>query len=256
VWVASGDYKLTPDATCTSFEPVRCHAYITECTFGLPIYRWRPQPEIFAELNAWWTRNRGAGKASVVFAYALGKAQRIIAGVDPSVGPIFCHGAVQRVNDDYRASGISLPVTQYAGRGDSQRDWTGSLIVAPPSAMASAWLRKFGPSATAFASGWMRIRGTRRRRSVDRGFVLSDHADWEGLTSAILATGAERVLATHGRTGAMVRWLCEQGVRAESLKTEFVGESDDMDVDAGDSSDEQLAAHAIDEAAAESEVSA
>lgn len=234
VWVVSGDYKVTPDATCQPFESIRCDTFVTECTFGLPIYRWRPEQEIVAEINHWWQANRADGRASVIFAYALGKAQRIIAGLDASIGRIYCHGAVERVNNDYRSTGITLPDTQYAGRAETKRDWAGSIVVAPPSAIASPWLRKFGAAATAFASGWMRIRGARRRRSVDRGFVLSDHADWQGLTSAIAATGAQRVLATHGRTTAMVRWLRERGVNAAPLSTEFLGESDDAAVDAVD----------------------
>jgi putative mRNA 3-end processing factor len=220
---------------------VRCHTFVTECTFGLPIYRWRLQPEITDEVNAWWSQNKYDKRVSVIFAYALGKAQRVLAGLDASIGPIYCHGAVQRVNDDYRATGIRLPATQYAGRGNEKRDWGGAIIVAPPSAIASPWLRKFGPVSTAFASGWMRIRGARRRRSVDRGFVLSDHADWPGLTFAIRETGAERVLATHGRTTAMVRWLQEQGINASALATEYVGESDDMEVDTTDGDDQRSA---------------
>jgi putative mRNA 3-end processing factor len=237
IWLVSGDYKVTPDATCAVFEPVRCHTFITECTFGLPVYRWRPQARVFESLNSWWQTNRDEGRTSVVFAYALGKAQRILSGVDASIGQIFCHGAVERVNDNYRTSGVALPPTQYAGRGESKRDWDGALIIAPPSALASPWLRKFGSTSTAFASGWMQIRGNRRRRSVDRGFVLSDHADWLGLTTAIRETGAQRVLATHGRTGAMVRWLQEHGIDASPLETEFVGERDDLEIDSTDFSD-------------------
>jgi putative mRNA 3-end processing factor len=245
VWVVSGDYKITPDDTCAAFEPVRCHTFITECTFGLPVYRWQLQTDIFESLNAWWRTNRDEGRASLVFAYSLGKAQRVLAGVDAAIGPIYCHGAVERMNDSYRASGVALPPTQYAGRGESKRDWAGALILAPPSALASPWLRKFGAISTAFASGWMRIRGNRRRRSVDRGFALSDHADWPGLIAAIRETGAQRVLATHGRTSAMVRWLQEQGIDAAPLETEYVGERDDLEVDSTDAADndtEDLAA--------------
>jgi putative mRNA 3-end processing factor len=231
VWVVSGDYKVTRDSTCAPFEPVACHTFITECTFGLPVYRWKPQDELFSEINAWWRKNREDARASIVYAYALGKAQRLLAGIEATIGPIYCHGAVERVNAEYRRTGVELPATEYAGRGDSQRDWAGALIVAPPSALASPWLRKFGPAATAFASGWMQIRGSRRRRSVERGFVLSDHADWPGLVSAIRATGAQRVLATHGRTAPMVRYLREQGIDASALSTEYIGESDDADVD-------------------------
>jgi putative mRNA 3-end processing factor len=232
VWVISGDYKVTADRTCEGFVPVACHVFISECTFGLPIYRWPAQNEVLDEINQWWRTNRDQQKASIIFAYSLGKAQRILAGIDASIGPIFCHGAVQRVNQVYRDSGIALPDTSYSGEGPAKRDWGGSLIIAPPSAIASPWVRKFGDAATAFASGWMQVRGARRRRSVDRGFVLSDHADWPGLLQAINDTGAEQVFLTHGRTGSMVRWLQEAGRTAATLQTEFVGERDDVEIDA------------------------
>lgn len=234
VWVVSGDYKIAADSTCDAFTPLTCDTFITECTFGLPIYRWPTQVTVMNDINGWWARNGEQGLASVIYAYSLGKAQRILAGIDPSIGPIFCHGAVQRVNNDYRRSGVELPSTAYAGDAHSQRHWKGALIVAPPSAAGSTWLKKFGDLSTAFASGWMQVRGTRRRRAVDRGFVISDHADWPGLLSAIRATNASRVLATHGKTGPMVRYLCEAGIEAAPLKTEFVGERDDVDIDAVD----------------------
>lgn len=228
VWVVSGDYKTEPDRTCRTFEPVRCQTFITESTFGLPIYRWRPQSEIFAEINRWWRSNRDEGRASVLFAYALGKAQRLLAGLDPSIGPIYCHGAVERLNAAYRATGIELPETQYAGQPLAGRDWAGAMVVATPSSLGTPWLRKFGDAALGYVSGWMQARGTRRRYSVDRGFVLSDHADWPGLLATIEATGAERVLVTHGQVTGLVRWLCEQGRDAAPLHTEFRGETDDL----------------------------
>ncbi|WP_397568585.1 ligase-associated DNA damage response exonuclease [Schlesneria sp. T3-172] len=234
VWVVSGDYKVTPDSTCEPFTPVRCHTFITECTFGLPIYRWPADSIVTDELNQWWRTNRDEGRASMIFAYSLGKAQRVVSCVDPAIGPIFCHGAVQRVNRDYIASGIPLPPTTYAGAAYGRKDWKGALILAPPSANGTPWMRRFGEISTAFASGWMQVRGARRRRAVNRGFVISDHADWPGLLGAIQATGAERVLATHGRTGPMVQWLREAGYDALSLHTEFVGERDDVDIDAVD----------------------
>ncbi len=234
VWVVSGDYKVAADTTCEPFIPVPCNTFITECTFGLPIYRWPSYAHVTDEINRWWRTNRDEGRASVIFAYALGKAQRVIAGVDASIGPIFCHGAVQRVNQDYLNTGIDLPETFYSGAAYEKKDWKGALIVAPPSASGTPWMRKFGDVSAAFASGWMQVRGTRRRRAVDRGFVISDHADWPGLLSAIQASRAERVLATHGRTGPMVRWLRDSGLDAASLHTEFVGERDDVEIDATD----------------------
>ena len=227
VWVASGDYKVEPDATCDAFTPVRCHVFITESTFGLPIYRWPSQAEVFANVNAWWRGNQQAGRASLLFGYALGKAQRALAQVDASIGPIFTHGAVEKLNEAYRASGIRLPPTVHVSAAPADTKWSQALIVAPPAAHGTPWARKFGPSSTAFLSGWMQIRGPRRRRAVDRGFVLSDHADWPGLLSAIDATGAERIWTTHGYSAALARWLREHGRDAEPVQTRFEGERDD-----------------------------
>jgi putative mRNA 3-end processing factor len=230
VCVVSGDYKTEPDPTCTQWEPVRCHTFVTECTFGLPIYRWPAQEEVFSEINAWWRSNAEAGKASLILGYALGKAQRILAGLDPEVGPIFTHGAVETLTRDYRESGIDLPPTTHVGAAEPGIGWAGAMIVAPPSADATPWTRRFGALSNAFASGWMRIRGTRRRRSLDRGFVLSDHVDWPGLVAAIGATGAERVWATHGYTAPVVRWLEDRGYEARAVETRFTGER----IDGGD----------------------
>lgn len=227
VWVVSGDYKTEPDPTCSPFEPVRCHTFVTESTFGLPIYRWAPQAEVFGEIRAWWRANAADGRASVLFGYALGKAQRLLAGLlGAEEGPIFTHGAVERLNADYRDSGIELPPTSYVGAAKRGRDWAGALIVAPPSAAGSPWIRRFGAASTAFASGWMRIRGARRRRSLDRGFVLSDHVDWPALLDAVAATGAERVQVTHGYREPVVRWLRAQGLQAEAVASRWEGESD------------------------------
>jgi putative mRNA 3-end processing factor len=233
VWVVSGDYKLEADPTCAPFEPVRCHTFITESTFALPIYRWPAPAAVFEEINAWWRGNAAAGRASVLLAYALGKAQRLIAGVDPSIGPILTHGAVEPINTLYREAGVPLPATASAiGSRSAAQD--GALIVAPPSAGGSAWLRRFDPLATAFASGWMTIRGTRRRRGVERGFVLSDHADWDGLLAAIRATGAESVWATHGYTAPLVRRLRELGLDARAIETRFSASGEDADEEAGE----------------------
>ncbi|WP_238602777.1 ligase-associated DNA damage response exonuclease [Fimbriiglobus ruber] len=231
VWVVSGDYKLEPDPTCAAFEPVGCHTFITESTFGLPIYRWDPAAALFAQINAWWRANREAGKASIIYAYSLGKAQRVMAGVDSSIGPIFTHGATERVTRAYRESGVALPPTEPVADAVRGKTWAGALVIAPPSAAGSTWVQKFEPAATAVASGWMRVRGTRRRRAVDRGFVLSDHADWPGLLGAIGATGAERVLATHGSAAVLARWLRDQGKDAGVLVTRF---GDDDETGAGE----------------------
>src|SRR3954465_101266 len=225
VWVVSGDYKLDPDPTCDPFEPVRCDTFITESTFGLPVYRWCTPREIFDRVNAWWRANAMAGRGSVLFGYAFGKAQRILASVDASIGPIFVHGAVDVLNAGYRECGVRLPDSPRVSDAQTKKDFAGALIVAPPSAQSTPWLKRFGDYSDAFASGWMAIRGARRRRVVDRGFVLSDHADWPSLNRAIAATGAERIFVTHGFIEPMVRWLVEQGLDARPMQTHFEGEA-------------------------------
>lgn len=231
VWVVSGDYKTDPDPTCAPWEPVRCHTFITECTFGLPVYRWPSQDQVFREINAWWTQNAEQGLASVLYGYSLGKAQRMLAGLDPSIGPVLVHGAVDVMTALYRAEGVRMPDTINATVNAKDDSWRRAMVVAPPSAGGSTWTRRFGKHAEAFASGWMLVRGARRRRGVDRGFVLSDHVDWPQLLSAIAATGAERVWATHGFTGPVVRWLESQGYDARAIATRFEGERDDAAVD-------------------------
>ncbi len=235
VWVVSGDYKTEDDGVSAAFEPVRCDTFITESTFGLPIYRWAPQAGIFDDIADWWRRNAADGRTSVLYCYALGKAQRILSGLDLSIGPVVTHGAVATVNEAYRASGIALPPTRSASEfettgtaaaREARAELGRALVLAPPSAARSPWLRRFPDPVDAFASGWMQLRGARRRRGVDRGFVLSDHADWPGLGAAIRATGAGRVLVTHGSVGPMVRWLREQGLDADAVDTRFSLEDD------------------------------
>jgi putative mRNA 3-end processing factor len=221
VWVASGDYKTEPDATCAPFEPVACDTFITESTFGLPIYRWQAPGAVFDEINAWWAANAGEQRASVLFCYAFGKAQRILSALDPGIGPIICHGALEPLNLAYREAGVALPDTRRVTDFTGKREFGAALVLAPPSAAGSPWLKRFGDYSDAFASGWMRLRGARRRRSLDRGFILSDHADWPGLLGAIGASGAQRVIVTHGQIAPMVRWLCEQGLDAGAFTTEY-----------------------------------
>ena len=224
VWVASGDYKLEDDRTCAPFESVRCHTFISESTFGLPINRWVPQPELFADINAWWQANSAMQRTSVIFCYALGKAQRLLSGLDTSIGSILVHGAMAPLNQIYREAGIRLPLTHSAAEITDVARLRGSMVLAPPSAQGTPWMKRFGDYADGFASGWMHLRGTRRRRGVDRGFVMSDHADWPGLQKAISDTGAQRVFVTHGQVDVMVRWLRERGLQAQSFSTEYGNE--------------------------------
>jgi len=228
VWVASGDYKTEPDGTCAPFEPVRSDTFITESTFGLPIYRWPTQAALFDDINGWWRANADEGRASVLFCYAFGKAQRILHGVDAGIGPIVAHGAVEPLNAVYRAAGVALPPTlRISDAGVDAQLLKRALVLAPPSAQGTPWMRRFGHYVDAFASGWMQLRGARRRRGVDRGFVMSDHADWPGLQKAIQGTGAERVFVTHGSVAVLVRWLTENGLEAQGFKTEY-GDADDV----------------------------
>jgi putative mRNA 3-end processing factor len=226
VWVISGDYKTGPDATCAPFEPVRCDVFVTESTFGLPVFRWAPQQEVFDRMNAWWAGNAAAGRASIVYAYSFGKAQRVLSGLDASIGTIVVHGAVATMDEAYRRSGVGLPTTKSVldATPDELRR---CLVVAPPSAQGSAWTKRFGDHGDAFASGWMLLRGARRRRNVDRGFILSDHADWPGLLEAIAATGAPRVIVTHGYVEPLVRFLAEQGLESDAFKTAY-GDDEDL----------------------------
>ena len=221
VWVVSGDYKVAPDPSCTPFEPVKCHHFITEATFALPIYRWEEDDVIISEIKEWWRQNREVGKTSILYAYALGKAQRILQALADEPAPFGVHGAVLPYLSGYKAAGVKLPSVLSANAENSSVLKKQALIVAPPSAANTSWLKKFAPHSQAFASGWMRVRGRRRRRALDRGFVLSDHADWPGLLQAIDATEAESVSVTHGASDILVRHLKEKGIDAKALETRF-----------------------------------
>ncbi len=226
VAVVSGDYKTEPDATCTPFELVPCNLFVTESTFGLPIYRWCGEPELVAQINDWWRSNQVVGKSSILMGYALGKAQRALARLDPAIGPIFLHGAVHKLTEAYRKTGIQLPETKVVFDVDKKYPWSQAIILAPPSAAGTPWLRRFGDISTAFMSGWMAIRGARRRRAVDRGFVMSDHVDWPSLMNVISATNAEHVWVTHGYSAVVVRYLQERGLDAKVMETQWEGEQD------------------------------
>ena len=226
VWVASGDYKLGFDPTCAPFEPVQCDTFITESTFGLPIFSWQSTTQIWAEIVNWWQGNADAGRASVLYCYSLGKAQRVLAGMTNDIGPIITHGAVAKLIDAYAEAGVSLPATHMVSDTPDKASLRRALVIAPPGAAGSAWLKRFEPYTDAFASGWMAVRGMRRRRGCDTGFVLSDHADWSELLTAIKASSAQRVLVTHGYVDELVHHLRDIGLSADRLATEF-GEQED-----------------------------
>jgi len=239
VWVVSGDYKTEDDGISGAFEPLPCRVFITESTFGLPIDNWKPQPEIFGDLRAWVADNRARGKTSVLIAYSLGKAQRLVVGLaegstrglgvegglamwGPEAGAdIFLHGAVWNVHQTLLNAGVPLPQVQRVMPEMSRELFRGKVVIAPPGAEGSPWMRRFGEYALGICSGWMQVRGNVRRRNADAGFPMSDHADWKGLLKAITATGAEKVFVTHGFQAALSRYLNEKGISAAEVKTEY-----------------------------------
>jgi putative mRNA 3-end processing factor len=231
VWVISGDYKLQPDPTCQPFELQRCDTFITECTFGLPIFRWREAQLVSAQINQWWRDSQSSGRTCVLLAYSLGKAQRVLASLDETIGPILLHGAVYSMVEVYRQLQIPLPPAEHATQENAKQYRGRAIVIAPPSAMSSSWVRKFAPYSIGVASGWMQVRGFRRRRAADRGFVLSDHVDWPGLQQTIRETGAEHVIATHGYTVPLARYLAESGMRATTFETAFSDVDEDLEIE-------------------------
>lgn len=215
--------------TAEPFEPVPCHLLITESTFGLPIFRWPNPLDVANDINTWWADNAREQRTTVLFAYALGKAQRVLAHLDPATGPIALHGSAHNITDAYRAANIQLPPTTHATKDNAKHLKGNACIIAPASTDNTPWLRRFkgkGGMRTAFVSGWMRTRAKRRWRAADRGFVLSDHADWPGLLDTVRHTGAERVGVTHGYTEALARYLNETNTAdAFTVPTRFTGES-------------------------------
>lgn len=224
VWVASGDYKTENDGITIPFEPVKCDAFISESTFGLPVYLWKSQQKIFEEIERWWKINQEENTASVLLCYALGKAQRILCGIDTGIGPIYAHGAIENVNEVLRKSGEPIPGVLRITAENKKEDFRKALILATASVQNTSWLANLAPYSIAYASGWMQIRGNKRRRAADVGFALSDHADWNGLNTSIAATGAQKVFVTHGYTHQFAKWLREKGLDAQEVKTEYEGE--------------------------------
>lgn len=229
VWVVSGDYKIEDDGISGKFEPVKCNVFISESTFGLPIYKWKPQPEIYQNIRDWILENRSGGKTSVLIAYSLGKAQRVMQCIkDPDV-KIFLHGAIWNVHQTLLEAGYELPFAERVLPETPKENFKGNVVIAPPSADGSPWMKKFSPYSVGVCSGWMQVRGNVRRRNADAGFALSDHADWEGLLNAVKATGAEKVFVTHGFQAAFSRYLGEIGIHAAEVKTEYGGEEEEQE---------------------------
>jgi putative mRNA 3-end processing factor len=221
VWVVSGDYKRQEDPTCAGFEQLECDVFVSEATFALPVYRWPPAAQVVQEILGWWRSNRERALASALFCYALGKSQRVLAELSAFTGePVYVHGAVDSLVAAYRRAGIRMLPT-LSIPNDRKTDFRGALILAPPSAAGTPWMRRFGEHASGFCSGWMRVRGDRRRRGYDRGFVISDHADWPALVRTCTATKARHILLTHGHSDSLTRYLNENGLSSSALKTDF-----------------------------------
>ena len=227
VWVFTGDYKIDHDGITTPFEPVRCHTFISECTFGIPVFQWENPKKVHDDINRWWATNKAAQITSLLMGYSLGKVQRLLKNLDPAIGKIYTHTATEKMTEVLRQF-IDFPPTERITKETSKKELQGNLVLAPPAVMGSAWVKKLGPIATGYASGWMAFRGARRRRAVDRAFVLSDHADFRGLVAAIEATGCENIITTHGYTELFARYLSEQGWNARTQKTQYEVETEDQ----------------------------
>lgn len=226
IWVTAGDYKVVDDGISGAFEPVPCQHFIAESTFGLPVYQWKPQEEIYSDMLGWVAANKANGTTSVFIAYSLGKAQRVIEALRSLDEPIYAHGAVYNMQETLIAAGVPLLPVRRVTAETSKEELRGAVVIAPSGAEGSPWIRRFDPHEIGICSGWMQVRGNVRRSNADRGFVLSDHADWDGLLTAVKACGAEQVFVTHGFQSAFSRYLNDIGISSEEITTRF-GEEDE-----------------------------
>jgi putative mRNA 3-end processing factor len=226
--VASGDYKDVPDPTCADFELVQCDTFITEATFGLPVFRHGdPNAEIDKLMRS---VSLFPERAHLVGAYSLGKAQRVMAliraaGYDR---PIYLHGTMEKITGYYESRNIPLGELRPV-RGAAKAELAGAIALCPPSALKELWSRRFPDPVTAFASGWMRVRARARQHQVELPLVVSDHADWDGLTATIAATGAGEIWVTHGQEDALVHWSTQRGLQARPLAIVGYGDEDETD---------------------------
>ncbi|MGY4385597.1 putative mRNA 3-end processing factor [Pedobacter sp. UYP24] len=227
VCVVSGDYKVEYDGISTAFEPVKCHTFVSESTFGLPIYKWQPQEIIFDQIKSWVADNHDNNKTSVLVAYSLGKAQRLIKGLD-GFGKIYVHNSIANLNERFIKAGVDLPETIGITTETKKDELQRGIVIVPPALAEGRWIKNLINGATGVCSGWMQVRASRRWRSADAGFALSDHADWPGLISAIKETEAEKVYVTHGFTATFSKYLNEIGIASEEVKTQY-GNEDDSD---------------------------
>ncbi len=230
VCVVSGDYKVEYDGISTAFEPVKCHTFVSESTFGLPIYKWEPQHLIFNQIKDWISDNHDKNKTTVLVAYSLGKAQRIIKGLE-GFGRIYVHNSIANLNDAFLKNGVALPETIRITAEARKEDLQKGIVIVPPALADGKWIKSLTNAATGLCSGWMKVRAGRRWRSADAGFALSDHADWPGLLSAIKATEADKVHVTHGYTATFSKYLNEIGIESAEVKTQFGNEEEDEKIE-------------------------
>jgi putative mRNA 3-end processing factor len=219
VWVVSGDYKLDDDGVSVPFEPVKCNVFITESTFGLPQFHWKPQENIFSDIHNWWKKNQQEERLSILMAYPLGKTQHLLRHLDGRIGPVFSDQPAEKINHIIRREGIQLLASPFLTHQVKAEKLRGALVIASPAIRKSPWLYQQPSYALAMVSGWIAMKKGPVQASLfgDSGFPLSDHADFEGLHKAVAATGATRVLVTHGYAEYFAKSLREKGLDADIL---------------------------------------
>lgn len=227
VWVVSGDYKLQNDSFCAPFEPVKCNVFITESTFGLPVYQWQPQQIIMDEIAGWIAENIAAGRTSVLMGYSIGKMQRLLVNLPIDGNIVYAHSAIYNVNERLRDAGFSLPKTERVKSNISKEILKGTLVLAPPGVDYSTWLNRLPDFELGYCSGWLATHPAKTKRTLNKGFILSDHADWVELNKAVKETGAETVYVTHGFKTEFVNALIQQGLNAKEIKTMY-GQKEDI----------------------------
>lgn len=232
VVVITSDFKTEDDGISGKFIPIKCDTLVMESTFAQPIYKWDPQEMVYSDMNEWWKTNKVLGRASVIFCYSLGKAQRILANIDPEIGPIVVDDSIDNMNQIIRDMGLKLPITQDI-RSLSINEKKEALILTSSYSLKNGWLNQAKPYALAEASGWMKI-DRFRRGYIDRGFVLSDHADWDSLNQVVKDTEAKEVYVMHGFTKQFAAWLNKNGIKAqEAYSTDKIKNPDQLSLGLG-----------------------
>lgn len=226
VWVFTGDYKIEDDGISGTYEPVKCNTLITESTFGLPIYKWKPQQIIYEDIKNWILKNKEQEKTSVLIAYSLGKAQRVLNALKDITDTVYAHGAIYNMQQLMDALGYKFVNVKRVTPETTKQELQNAIVIAPPSADGTKWMTKFIPYRGGICSGWMQVRGNQRRRNADKGFALSDHCDWDDLLTSVKSTGAEKVFVTHGFHSVFSKYLNEIGIEAEEVKTQYGNEED------------------------------